>query len=105
MVSCTRFWTGLSCWTSRGYAGIGVAKRLIGGNYRSKDSGSSKIIEFENKAIGICDKQKCISIGHKISLKTALEVVQKTTIYKMPEPVRQAHILATKTMKDKLNKE
>lgn len=83
---------------------IGVAKRLIYRNYKFKDENSLKIIEFMNKPVGACDKQKCISIGHKISLKTALEVVQETTIYKMPEPIRKAHILATKTMKNELNK-
>ena len=81
---------------------IGVAKRLIHGNYKLKDDNSLKIIEFMNKPVGTCDRQKCISIGHKISLKTAVEFVQKTAIYKMPEPIRQAHILATKVMKDEL---
>lgn len=82
---------------------IGVAKRLIHGNYKIKSNDSLKIIEFMNKPIGACDKQKCISIGHKISLKTALEIVKETSVYKMPEPIRKAHILATKTMGD-LNK-
>jgi len=82
---------------------IGVAKRLIGRNYKYKESNSLKTIEFMNKPVGVCDKHKCISIGHKISLKTAINIVSKTSIFKMPEPVRQAHILATNTMKEKLN--
>ena len=81
---------------------IGVAKRLIKGNYKYTDDNSLKTIEFMNKSVGACDKQKCISIGHKISLKTAVNIVIKTSIFKMPEPVRQAHILATNTMKDKI---
>ena len=81
---------------------IGVAKRLIKGSYKYKDSNSLKTIEFRNKPVGACDKQKCISIGHKISLKTAVSIVLKTSIFKMPEPLRQAHILATNTMKDKI---
>ncbi|MGB9978643.1 endonuclease V [Methanobacterium sp.] len=81
---------------------IGVAKRLIKGSYKYTDSNSLKTIEFMNKSVGACDRQKCISIGHKISLKTAVNVVLETSIFKMPEPIRQAHILATNTMKDKI---
>lgn len=81
---------------------IGVAKRLIKGNYKYRDNNSLKIIEFMNKPVGACDSQKCISVGHKISLKTAVSIVSKTSAYKMPEPVRQAHIIATNTMKDKI---
>ena len=81
---------------------IGVAKRLIKGNYRHTCVNSLKTVEFRNKPMGACDKQKCVSIGHKISLKTAIDIVLKTSIFKMPEPIRQAHILATTTMKDKI---
>jgi deoxyribonuclease V len=44
-----------------------------------------------------------LSVGHKISLKTALDIMKKTSIYKTPEPLRQAHILATETFKSGLN--
>ncbi len=81
---------------------VGVAKRLIKGNYKYRRDNSRNIIEFMNKPVGACDSQKCISIGHKISLKTAAHIVSKTSLFKMPEPVRQAHILATNTMKDKI---
>ena len=81
---------------------IGVAKRIIKGNYRYKGINSLKTIEFMNKPVGACDKQKCISTGHKISLKTAVDIVLKASLFKMPEPIRKAHILATTTMKDKI---
>ena len=81
---------------------IGVAKRLIKGNYKYTDINSLKTVEFMNKSVGACDRQKCISIGHKISLKTAVNIVIETSIFKIPEPIRQAHILATNTMKDKI---
>ncbi len=80
---------------------IGVAKRLIGINYRKFDN-SLQIIKSNSKPVGACDKDKCISIGHNISLNTAIEVVKETSIFKMPEPIRKAHILATSTMKNKL---
>jgi deoxyribonuclease V len=82
---------------------IGVAKRLIGGTYKSYDDNLLKVITFKGKSIGACNKQKCVSIGHKISLKTALDIVEKTSIFKMPEPIRKAHILATNSMKSKLS--
>lgn len=81
---------------------IGVAKKLIKGNYKYIDSNSMKTVEFMNKPVGACDKHKCISIGHKVSLKTAVNIVLETSIFKMPEPLRQAHILATNTMKNKI---
>ena len=39
--------------------------------------------------------KKCIyvSIGHKISLLKAKEIVMKTCLYKIPEPTRQADVL------------
>ena len=40
-----------------------------------------------------------MSIGHKISLKTAIELFNDTSIFKTPEPIRQAHILATQAFK------
>lgn len=84
---------------------IGVAKRLIGGYYKDYNNNNLlQIIKFNGKSVGACNKQKCISIGHKISLKTALNIVGKTSIFKIPEPIRHAHILATNTMKSKLSK-
>eukprot|EP01080_Neovahlkampfia_damariscottae_P009968 gene9968-2287_t len=41
-----------------------------------------------------------VSIGHKISLETALEITQKTSIYKIPEPVRKADLLSRKYISD-----
>jgi deoxyribonuclease V len=77
---------------------IGVAKRLIGGNYKLHDN-QPKIIKMKGKPVGACDKHKCISIGHKISLNSAIKIVNQTTLFKIPEPIRLSHILATETMK------
>ena len=35
-----------------------------------------------------------VSIGHKVSLKTACDIVLKCCLYRIPEPVRQADMLA-----------
>ena len=41
-----------------------------------------------------------VSIGHKLSLKTVIKITLKTTRkYRLPEPLRAAHKLATDTMR------
>ena len=82
---------------------IGVAKRLSPGKYKFNVENRTKYVLLNNEIVGAYIKGKYISIGHKISLKTAIEVVLKTSIFKMPEPIRKAHILATHTMKNELN--
>lgn len=82
---------------------IGVAKRLSYGKYKFNVENRTKYVLLNNETVGAYIKGKYISIGHKISLKTAIEVVLKTSIFKMPEPIRKAHILATHTMKNELN--
>ncbi len=82
---------------------IGVAKRLSPGKYKFNVENRTKYVLLNNETVGAYIKGKYISIGHKISLKTAIEVVLKTSIFKMPEPIRKAHILATHTMKNELN--
>lgn len=78
---------------------IGVAKSLTHGNYKVYTNNSLKIIKYEDKTVGACSKQRCISIGHKISLNTSISIVQNMSLFKLPEPIRKAHILATKDMK------
>ena len=88
---------------------IGVAKRLIGGRYINQATKSEHLkedvqfIKNNNRIVGAFFRGNYLSVGHKISLKTALDIMKKTSIYKTPEPLRQAHILATKTFKRGLN--
>ncbi len=87
---------------------IGLAKRLIAGNHIKWDRSSfnkeaSSMVFMENEIVGAYLNRYYVSIGHKISLERALKVVKETSIYKTPEPIRQAHILATKTFKKLLN--
>lgn len=89
---------------------IGLAKRLIAGNYIKKDTSSFnrskspvQMVVREKEIIGAYMNRYYVSIGHKITLKTALELVKTASIYKTPEPIRQAHILATKVFKDIIN--
>jgi len=88
---------------------IGVAIRLIGGRYINQATKSEHLkeavqfIRNNNRVLGAFFRRNYLSVGHKISLKTALDVIKKISIYKTPEPLRQAHILATKTFKSELN--
>lgn len=79
---------------------IGVAKKLLLGNLRENE------VKYENKTIGysyISNKRVknpiYISPGHKVSFSVSLDVVKKVSKYRIPEPIRQAHILANKTIR------
>jgi deoxyinosine 3'endonuclease (endonuclease V) len=60
-------------------------------------------VEYEGRVIGYALKSSprtkkliYISPGHKISFETALKVVKRFCKNKLPEPLREAHALATK---------
>jgi deoxyribonuclease V len=81
---------------------IGVAKRLLCGEIKSDTESFDKIV-LNNEVVGarILSKPRCnpiyVSVGHRISLKTAVDMTLKcVTKYRLPEPTRRAHKLATK---------
>jgi deoxyribonuclease V len=87
---------------------IGVAKSLLCGEVRKDDlvkKGWAEIV-YNGKPQGIAfnssgsAKQIYISPGHKLSLKTAFKIVRHLTDYRIPEPTRQAHILANELRKN-----
>jgi deoxyribonuclease V len=81
---------------------IGVAKNLLCGRVfeqNSKDGWAP--IKYKGKIIGaeVITKQGTrpvyVSVGHRISLKRAIEVVLESKgKFKLPEPTRRAHIIA-----------
>ncbi|MEK6837696.1 MAG: endonuclease V, partial [Nanoarchaeota archaeon] len=84
-------------------ATIGVAKtRLLG---EEDEAGNIKVgkeiigAEFKAKEHA---KPIYVSVGHKISLERAVDLVQKTTRqpHKLPEPLHLAHRLADKVRKE-----
>ena len=86
---------------------IGLAKRLTDGNYTTGDISSIKdkhpsfqLVKRGKKIAGAYINGYYVSIGHKISLSRVIQLVKATSIYKTPEPIRQAHILATNIFKD-----
>ncbi len=84
---------GLACYLGirLGKPSIGVAKKLLCGNPR--DDG---FIEYEGEILGFGlplggRKKIYVSVGHRVSLKTAVEIVGEFG-GGMPEPLRLAHI-------------
>ncbi len=94
-------------------ATIGVAKsRLIGVPVPTKGSDVRNDIEAwlvdKGEVIGALVRTKkdakplYVSVGHMVSLPTAIKIVKKCTRNeRIPEPLRAAHILATKRKKQK----
>ena len=86
---------------------IGVASRLLAGDIEDKK------IKILNETRGELIKTKehakplYVSVGNKISLKSAVELVKKTNIppHKLPEPLHQAHKHANKMLKKQRGEE
>ncbi|MBF8275005.1 MAG: nfi [Candidatus Brocadiaceae bacterium] len=91
---------------------IGCAKsRLVGehGDVENVAGAYSKLI-YKNKTVGVALRTKVntkpifVSIGHKITLASAISVVLRTCCgYRIPEPVRYAHLLVNKLRKQHLS--
>jgi deoxyribonuclease V len=77
---------------------IGVAKNLLCGEIGDKDVDKWKPILHEGATVGAAVytrpgvKPVYVSIGHKISLETAIEIVKHCAErFRIPEPLREAH--------------
>ncbi len=94
---------------------IGVAKSILVGTPAaplSEEVGSMVPLLWKGKEIAMMarTKKKCspliISVGHKISLRTATQLVMSSLKkYRLPEPTRYAHLAANKARTDFLNLE
>lgn len=80
---------------------IGVAKKLLCGTVGERTNNWAPIYD-KGELIGAAlwtkknAKPIFISVGHRVTLKTAIEIAINTCKkYKLPEPIRQAHIAAT----------
>ena len=81
---------------------IGIAKSLLCGSL-----GKDCMVKYKNKILGKAlyahkqvKKPIYVSPGHLISLSTAYTITSTLSTYKHPRPVRQAHLLATKTIRN-----
>ena len=84
-------------------ATIGVAKSLLCGKVKNGK------VYIDEKQVGfeLVTKKGCkpiyVSPGHKVSIKTSVEIVKSCLKgYKLPEPLRLAHIYVNKIKKLKL---
>ena len=91
-------------------ATIGVAKSLLCGEIEDKKVDEWKPIKHEGETVGAavytrpCVKPVFVSVGHKVSLKTAIEIVQHCTVrYRIPEPIREAHKAALERKRQEEN--
>lgn len=76
---------------------VGVAKSLLLGDVK----GDKVFVNDELMAIKLQTKKDCnpiyISPGHKISLKTSVDIVKHCLkSHKLPEPIRLAHLFASR---------
>ncbi|KXB00266.1 hypothetical protein AKJ47_00435 [candidate division MSBL1 archaeon SCGC-AAA261G05] len=88
---------------------LGVAKNILCGEAKEPEpeKGSYTLLKDKGETIGAAVRTRAnvkpvyVSIGHKVSLEKAIEIALKTAPkYKLPEPIRAAHNLATKAMKE-----
>jgi len=82
---------------------IGVAKTLLCGDVKEGKNGRWKPIIHEGEVVGAAVftrsgvKPIYVSIGHKVSLETAIDIVLHCVRkYRVPEPIREAHLTAEK---------
>ncbi|MFW9933435.1 MAG: endonuclease V [Candidatus Thorarchaeota archaeon] len=76
---------------------IGVAKKLMLGIVGTRKDNVAPIIN-DSEQLGVAfwstkgRRPVYVSIGHRISLKTAIGIVGKVSQHRIPEPLRQAHL-------------
>lgn len=85
---------------------IGIAKTLLVGKPEkplSEKAGSEEPLIYKDKVVGMLLRSKkgarpiLISQGHRISLKTAVDLVkQELKGYRLPEPIRRAHLASNR---------
>ena len=77
---------------------IGVGKSLLCGNVVERND--SQIVLLDGKKLSMVLKTNSkpiyVSVGHKISLRTAAKIVKEVTKYRIPEPLRLADINSRK---------
>ncbi len=91
---------------------IGCAKsRLVGEYVGVKDiAGEYSKLFYKNKVVGAALRTKVhtnpifVSPGHKTNLTFAIRIALKTCRgYRIPEPIRQAHVLVNKLRKESIS--
>ncbi len=86
---------------------VGVAKKRLFGYFRDLGDkrGSYAYLTYRGQVVGAAVRTKdntepiYVSVGHLISLSTCIELVLRTSLYRIPEPTRLAHNLLQKVRK------
>ena len=88
---------------------LGVAKHRLVGSFEEPPNrkGAYSPLVYEGEVVGAAVRTKenvgllFVSVGHKLSLKTAIRIAIETTgKHRLPEPLFLAHQFATKAMKE-----
>ena len=78
---------------------IGVAKSRLYG--RSNDR---EILDYKGEVIGRIlsegNRRFYVSVGHRISLETASNIVERSIVNGHPSPLRQAHLVSVRTKRE-----
>ncbi|HXZ23221.1 MAG TPA: endonuclease V [Methanomassiliicoccales archaeon] len=76
---------------------VGAAKSLLVGNVKAARRGRAAI-ELDGRtrgyALGTGRRKTYVSVGHRISLRTAVAICERTMSCRVPEPLRLAHLKA-----------
>lgn len=92
---------------------IGVAKKLLVGepDFIPERQGDFSPIRFKGRIVGalLCTREGhkpiVVSVGHKINLIQAIDIVKKFTLgFRIPEPTRLAHIIVNEARRNYKNK-
>jgi len=95
---------GVACFVgvSLGVPTIGVAKNPLSGTMsRRPNRGESVPVRIGREILGYAIRRSSsarplfVSVGHRVSLRTALRIVRSVCLTRNPEPLRLAHDLAT----------
>jgi deoxyribonuclease V len=82
---------------------IGVAKKLLLGEMQPRQANMASVFD-RNDCVGMAlwlggrKKPVYVSVGHRITLSTAVEIVQHSSTSGYPEPLRRAHHISKETL-------
>lgn len=93
-----------------GEVSVGVAKTRLFGSFEEpkQERGSISHLTHNTRIIGAVVRTRervkpvFVSVGHRISLKSAVKLILKTSRYRIPEPTRLAHNLLQAVRKEHL---
>lgn len=91
---------------------IGVAKNpMRGSTWRRPAIGASEPVRIDGEVLGYAFRTSAsrrpifVSVGHRVSLRSAIRIVRLVSRGKIPEPLRRAHVAATEFKRRKGKKD